>query len=499
MSFFRQQHQDYFHHYVNDYKIIELMNRISDIYLIHHRLFIYLFIAISLGSCGKKINIPEIDNALLKKNERLRLEGKNTELISLNNELIRQSKGGGYSKGEALGYINLANTYGMMGKYKTSHEYLKLAEKISFRLNDNFLYAKLYHEYGQLNYVTGLANTALSYNAKALHYGKKLNEKGWLLGNMYEQRADFISSTYKDSALIYRHRGFSLDPSAINASLIGNYHLQQTKNLDSAAFYNNKALSLLKKTEYGTVRQGVIYSFYADLLSEKKEYKKALEFYHKSADILVKTKRINKLPELYQQIAFIYQNLNDKKMEESYTSKAEELDQKLKESGNEAIDISLSEIIEQKNKGNINLIFIFIGAFVLIIGIILFLMIRNRQQNKENKNSEKSNTVNYPTKERISKEDFTELLDLAKSNDLKFIKRFEEINPSLFQNILKINPQLTKSELSLCAMIWLGFSSKDIADFTFIQHRSVQTKKGRLRKKLAISSETDLYSFFTSL
>jgi tetratricopeptide (TPR) repeat protein len=475
------------------------MNCISDIFSKNHRIFSYLFIAIFLGSCGKKINIPEIDNALLKKNEKLRLEGKDTELINLNNKIIRQSKEGGYLKGEALGYINLANTYGMMGKYKTSHEYLKLAEKISLRLNDNFLYAKLYHEYGQLNYVTGLTNTALSYNAKAIHYGKKLDEKGWLLGNMYEQRADFIASTYKDSALIYRHIGFRMDPSAVNASLIGNYHLHQTKNLDSATFYNDKALSLISKTEPETVRQGIIYYFYADLLSEKKEYKKALEFYNKAAEILVKTKRINKLPDLYKQIAFIYQNLNDKKMEESYTSKAEELDQKLKASGNEAIDLSLSEIVEQKDKDNIYFIFISIGALIVIAGIISFLILRKKKYKKENKNSEKSNPANHPTRERIQKEEFTELLDLAKSNDLKFIKRFEDINPSLFQNILKINPQLTKSELALCAMIWLGFSSKDIADFTFIQHRSVQTKKGRLRKKLNISSEKDLYSFFTSL
>lgn len=475
------------------------MNHINDINLKNHPIFLFIFIAISLGSCDKKIDVREIDNALLKKNEQLRLEGKDTELIALNNEIIQQSKENGYSKGEALGYINLANTYGMLGKYKASHEYLKSAEKITTRLNDNFLYAKLYHEYGQLNYVTGLVNTALSYNAKAIHYGKKLNEKGWLLGNTYEQRADFISSTYKDSALIYRHIGFSMDPSALNASLIGNYHLQQTKNLDSATFYNDKALSLLKDSEYGTVRQGIIYSFYADLLSEKKQYEKALSFYEKAADILIKTKRINKLPDLYQEISFVYKNLNNKAMQDSYASKAEELDHKLKVSGNEAIDLSLSEIIEQKNKDNNNIIFISIGAFILIVATILFLVIRKRKYKKQNKHPEKSNTITFAAKERISKEDFAELLDLAKSNDLKFIKRFEEINPALIQNILKINPQLTKSELSLCAMIWLGFSSKDIADFTFIQHRSVQTKKGRLRKKLYIPSETDLYSFFTSL
>lgn len=48
-------------------------------------------------------------------------------------------------------------------------------------------------------------------------------------------------------------------------------------------------------------------------------------------------------------------------------------------------------------------------------------------------------------------------------------------------------------------MIWLGFSSKEIAQYTFVEHRSVQNKKNRLRKKLNISSDVDLYLFFKNL
>lgn len=455
-------------------------------------------IAIFLWSCNKKTDINEINNTLLNKNEKLRLEGKDAELITLNIEAIKQSKERGYKKGEALGYINLANMYATMGQYKTSHNYLKSASNIINHLNDNFLYAKLYHEYGQLNYVTGLENTALSYNAKAIYYGEKLNERSWLLSNSYEQRADFIFSINKDSALIYYHKGFSIDPSALNCSLLGHYHLLQTRNIDSATFYNTKALSLLKSSEFGTVRQGTVYSYYADLLSEKKEYEKAAEFYKKAAEILVKTKRINKLPFIYQKIAANYQKLNNKDMEEFYSSKAEQIDNTLKSSGNEAIDLSLSEIINKKNKNNFNIIFISIGFITVILGVSIFLYMRNKKQKSESRNLQKSDTE-AETKGRISKEDFTELLQLAKTNAPDFVKRVEEVNPDLFQSILNINPQLTKSELSLCAMIWLGFSSKDIADITYIQHRSVQTKKGRLRKKLNIPSETDLYSFFTSL
>lgn len=472
------------------------MNCISGAYFPKQRIFLLFFIAISFCSCNKRADINELNNTLLEKNEKLRLEGKDVELIALNNAAIKHSKENGYQKGEALGYLNLANMYATMGKYKVSHSYLKSASNIINHLNDNFLYAKLYHEYGQINYVTGLVNTALSYNAKAIYYGKKLDEKGWLLGNMYGQRADFLLSTDKDSAFIYYHKSFNVYPSALSSALLGNYHLLQTKNIDSATYYTNQSLSLLKSTEYGTVRQGAVYYMYADLLSEKKDYEKSLDFYKKSADILVKTKRINKLPSLYRNIAVTYQKLSNKEMEEIYSSKAEQLEKALEKSGTEAIDLSLNEVIEQKNKGNINIIFIMTGVTILVLIVSLFLYRKNKNENKD---FQKSSTKPSSTKEQISKEDFTELLELAKSNDPNFIKRFEVINPSLLQSLLKINPQLTKSELSLCAMIWLGFSSKDIADFTFIQHRSVQTKKGRLRKKLNIPSETDLYSFFTSL
>ncbi|WP_142018107.1 helix-turn-helix transcriptional regulator [Chryseobacterium aquifrigidense] len=65
--------------------------------------------------------------------------------------------------------------------------------------------------------------------------------------------------------------------------------------------------------------------------------------------------------------------------------------------------------------------------------------------------------------------------------------------------MLKINSNLSRSDLAFCALIWLGFSSKEIAQSISMEHRSVQTKKYRIRKKLNLESETDLYRFFRSI
>ena len=48
-------------------------------------------------------------------------------------------------------------------------------------------------------------------------------------------------------------------------------------------------------------------------------------------------------------------------------------------------------------------------------------------------------------------------------------------------------------------MIKLNFSTKEIADYTFVTVRSVQTRKSRMRKRLNIMPEEDIYLWFDGL
>lgn len=92
-----------------------------------------------------------------------------------------------------------------------------------------------------------------------------------------------------------------------------------------------------------------------------------------------------------------------------------------------------------------------------------------------------------------------EVIELAKKNDSSFLMKFKELYPDFINSLLIINPDLENSELAFCAMLKLGFSSKEIADYTFVQHRSVQQKKYRIRKRLGIPGEEDIYVFFDNL
>ncbi|KAA2224933.1 helix-turn-helix transcriptional regulator [Chryseobacterium sediminis] len=55
------------------------------------------------------------------------------------------------------------------------------------------------------------------------------------------------------------------------------------------------------------------------------------------------------------------------------------------------------------------------------------------------------------------------------------------------------------SEIRFCAYIYLNFSTKEIAEYTFTSVRTVQTKKYNVRKKLTIPSDMDIYIWFSKL
>jgi hypothetical protein len=91
----------------------------------------------------------------------------------------------------------------------------------------------------------------------------------------------------------------------------------------------------------------------------------------------------------------------------------------------------------------------------------------------------------------MDRSNFNYLISLAKNNDAEFLTVFSEIYPGFVASIKRINPKIRSSELEFCAMTFLNFSTKNIAQYTFVTVRAVQVRKNRLRKKLNIASDVD--------
>lgn len=84
------------------------------------------------------------------------------------------------------------------------------------------------------------------------------------------------------------------------------------------------------------------------------------------------------------------------------------------------------------------------------------------------------------------------LIELAMRNELAFIPEMKKAYPEFYNNLLTLNHNITHEEFKFCAMIRLGFSTKDISEYTYLSVRSIQSRKYRLRKQYNIPSNIDL-------
>ena len=78
-----------------------------------------------------------------------------------------------------------------------------------------------------------------------------------------------------------------------------------------------------------------------------------------------------------------------------------------------------------------------------------------------------------------------------------FMKLFNDIHPYFNKYIIKKCPTITESELRVCNLIKMGFSSLEIADILSISKRGIEQHRYRIRKKLDL--QTDLTIFIQSL
>jgi len=102
---------------------------------------------------------------------------------------------------------------------------------------------------------------------------------------------------------------------------------------------------------------------------------------------------------------------------------------------------------------------------------------------------------NYPARH------FEKLLALIRNNisddqDWKmFEELFDQAHADFFKRLKNAYPDLTQSDLKLCAYLKLNLSSKEIAPLLNISFRGVETRRYRLRRRLALESDANLVEF----
>lgn len=85
------------------------------------------------------------------------------------------------------------------------------------------------------------------------------------------------------------------------------------------------------------------------------------------------------------------------------------------------------------------------------------------------------------------------------NNWKEFEARFTQINQSFYQNLNNKFPSLGQTDLKICALIKLNFSSKEMSSLLGISIESVHTSRYRLRKKLGLERNESLTEFINSI
>ncbi len=81
----------------------------------------------------------------------------------------------------------------------------------------------------------------------------------------------------------------------------------------------------------------------------------------------------------------------------------------------------------------------------------------------------------------------------------KFKLHFEKVHPRFFANLSNKFSNLTQNELKHCAYLRIKLSGKEIARMLNVAPKSMQVARYRLKKKLALGADDDLYDFIASV
>ncbi|SHG55506.1 hypothetical protein SAMN05421866_0813 [Chryseobacterium oranimense] len=147
-------------------------------------------------------------------------------------------------------------------------------------------------------------------------------------------------------------------------------------------------------------------------------------------------------------------------------------------------------VMSSKNYNSDKLFYIIVPFTIIFAGGFIYYNIKRRGKKeviREDINNFKITNIKSHT------EDISQLLQMAKENDRTFYIIFKQVFPEFQNKLLSINGELTAADLELCAYLKLNLQTKEIAMYKNNTVSSIDNKKSRLRKKLNLSSETNLY------
>lgn len=254
-------------------------------------------------------------------------------------------------------------------------------------------------------------------------------------------------------------------------------------NIDSAEYYANKSIAI-KPPGLGEDKVMITnYYVLGNVYKSKNNYFVAASYYRKAIEASVISGTSLFLPEIYKNLIDIYEKEKNQDSVLVYENKLKDMELNILQSKYNSLQKTF--VKDDQKKTNPYLIILITGITVIIVITGFFI---------GRKLSRKSQHV-----ESVSNETYNSLLQLLKENDAGFSFAFEQAFPDFTEKLLAINSSLARSEVEFCFLLKLKLTTKEIAQLTYIEPRTVQNKKHRIRKRLDIPSSADIYVWLDSI
>lgn len=456
---------------------------------------------------------------LINRTNQLYLDGNTDAVLNSSKIIIDLSQKLKYDKGLSYGYYYLASYFYDNAKFRESVQNAKKAKqytkylandktqsaRISALLGGNYLLLELYtlsskhysetinilQSKSQKNTTDSLTESATYSNLSYIF--QNINMPDSIYYYLKKEKSILKKIKFKDA---YVENGCS-------CLGFGNYHLNENK-IDSAQYYYNKSLEFFNQKKHPCKIESLI--GLGNLYTHEKDYQKAHQYYNIALNGFEEKNFPDIQSELFKKISELYISEGNateaKKYQDLYLKMHNELDSRKKKER----DFVLNEVMKEEKAQNYKevresqkLTLLILSVLILIATIIVYYLKKSKAKNQKaleiarQLQSEKNIQDNEKAilKLQVNEASY-DVRKLARENSAEFFTKFQEVYSHFTKKMLNINPNFKVSELTFAAYIYLGFNTKQIADYTFKAVKTIENNRYNLRKKLEISPEKDL-------
>ncbi len=421
----------------------------------------------------KEKNIEANDFNLI--GEIHRLKGKYQSSIRYFNKAIKINIDNNYLEQLSINYNNIALSFLYMNNIDSSEFYLNRSMYLIDSLGLVLRKSAINISFGELYLKKGNYVHALDYFRKTLDFDLTNHpDKNEILRDAYkgmmecyELMGDFKNALnsyknyieYNTNVLYYKQNALILQNQILSDRQVHLHKMNLIKSKLSLEKKNNRLTSILLVALLLLV---ILVSYIFWIRIKKIKQKAELEL------------RKNKIQELeLEKIKLSKKNLE-------FELEQKEQDQKLKRIER----IRLEEKIQSKNRE-------LTSAAIHVMSKNEILDSIRQKISKINDKAEIIPLKSYREINSIISD------SLRMDDDWQIFKRhFIEVHPLFFEKLKTKYPNITTDELKLCAYLKIQLSSKEIARLLNITAVAVNKRRNRLRKKLNILSDEDIYGFF---